>query len=274
MSRKRGKLSTEEERFILASKDHLTVEQIAEQINRTSEPVARFLREHANMSSFPQVVDESSNDNELRKHLRSRPYWNEVKKQFSDDELEYFVKGWVEFMKQFQRDTYWSEELEVKQWLTFEIIMNRSNIERKKSIDEIERISNLVTKEYQKPAEERDPQLQFYEEQLMFYKNAIQAYTNELTKLQAQIKDIKRDLKAARADRTRRLEEGKQTFIGLVKMLDEESLRESHGWDAEIMSVAAKKAKFKHSEYHEFLDGKLAQPFLNHETVIGDESDE
>lgn len=273
--RKRGKLSTEEEKFIMASKDSLDVEQIAKHLNRTIEPILRYMAENAStMRNKEDGAGHLSNDAELRKKLKDRPYWSEVKQQFSSDELEYFVRSWIEFMKQFQENTLYSEELEVKNWITFEIIMNRSNKERKKAIDAIEEMTKFVVEEYKKPIEERSQKLEFYEQQLNFHKSTLASYTMELTKLQTQIKDIKKDLKAARSDRVRKFEEGKQTFPGLIRMLDDETLNEREGWNAAILSKAADKAKAEHAKMHQFLDDKFAQPFLNHETVLGDKNEQ
>ncbi len=269
---KRGKLSTEEEQFILASKDSLTIEEIAAQINRTVDPVKRFLAEHA----APQkgMSEAETNDAMYRKQLKSRFYWKTLTEQFNDEELEYFTKGWIAFMVQFSGNVVHGEELEIKQWLTLEILCNRCRVERFKSIKEIDRLNKIINEEYKKEPELRVPELHFYEDQVAFARASMQAYSNDELKFQTQIKDIKKDLKATRIERVKKLEEGKTSFLGIVKMLEDESIRQSEGFEAAVMSLATKKAKQEYGQPHQFLDGKFARPILNNVTVnMGDDED-
>lgn len=269
--RKRGKLSTEEEKFILAFKDKISIEAIANKLNRTEEPVLRFITEKASNSSYVGVAEEKSHEIDLRKKLKTRPYWDDIKQQFSSDELESFTNSWVNFMMQFSENVLWSEEIEVKQWITLDILMSRSMRERYKHMEEIERLTKIVTDEYKLDSNERSPLLASWENQLTFYKGAVGSFTQDHVKLQAQIKDIKMSLKAARSDRIKQVEESKQSFIGLLKLLDDEEYRIRVGNEAAILSISADKARSSYGEYHQFLDGKLARPFLNSEIL--EESD-
>ena len=50
------------------------------------------------------MSEELYDDTLLRAKLEERPYWDEVKRQFSDQELRYFAVTWVRMMKQFRED--------------------------------------------------------------------------------------------------------------------------------------------------------------------------
>ena len=89
MSRKRGALSTEEENFITASASSMSIEAIAEHLNRTVGPVRKFCNN--NHITYKGMTDEIYDDTILRGKLVETPYWPEVKKQLTDEELEYFV---------------------------------------------------------------------------------------------------------------------------------------------------------------------------------------
>jgi hypothetical protein len=269
MARKRGKLSKKEEQFILQFKDTISLAEIAKKVNRTEETVSRFLSDKA-LTTHAGMSLEESTEGSLRIKLKKKPYWQEVEAQFMKEggELEYFIQMWIKLMLQFKEDVLVTEELEIKQWLTLDILMNRSMKERKKSIKEIEDYEKILRDEYDKPAHERDAEkVLFASEQLSYARSIVVNYTTEHTKLQTQIKDIRNALRAARSDRIKQVEDGKTSWVGLIRSLEDTETREKAGEEAEILTRAVDKARTKFSEYHEYIDGKIDQPFLNADTV-------
>jgi hypothetical protein len=113
--------------------------------------------------------------------LHSKTFWNEILRQFDSDsgELEYFEDTWVGLIKQFREDVLPAEELQIKQFITIDILINRSMKERKRHISETEKLQKLVDKEYEKPEDQRDvPKLANLETQLSFARNSIATQTN------------------------------------------------------------------------------------------------
>ena len=45
--------------------------------------------------------------------IKSRPYWKELKHQFSDEELELFLYHWKQIIAQFRKDVLATEELQI-----------------------------------------------------------------------------------------------------------------------------------------------------------------
>jgi len=274
ISRKRGKLSTEEENFISASKDHLTVEQIALKLNRTTEPVERFLREK-DISPTKEMNADEAFVRQLKAKLRKKAFWNEVNKQLLGDEIEYFENVWIELIKQFNENVTATEELEIKQWITLEILMNRSMKEKKLQLEQVDRLQALLDDEYKVSEEIRDNQkVLMLSQELTFARNSISSYTTDHMKILAQIKEIRRDLKMARADRIKKIEDGKVSFAGLLRLLEDEDTRESEGMEAEVVSRAAIKARLKYSEPHMFANNKLGHPILTPESMLNERQKE
>ena len=240
--KKRGQLSLEEELFI---KDHVSSsspEIIAASLNRNVSPITRYIVE------AKLLVDESEKkqDEILKQKLYSKTFWNEIKRQFDEDsgELDYFENTWVNLIKQFREDVLPAEELQLKQFITIDILINRSMKERKRHISETEKLQKEVDKEYDKPEDSRDtPRLINLETQLSFARNSISSYTNEYTKLLGEQQKISKDLKATREQRIKRIEDGKSSWVGLIRMLEDEILREREGREIEIIAVASQKAK-------------------------------
>lgn len=266
--RKRGQLALDEEQFIRDNIAVLSIEQIADQLNRTIKPIERYIVES---KIGIKTVDEQENDKTLRQKLHAKTFWSEIEKQFDKDsgELEYFEDTWIGLIKQFREDVLPAEELQIKQFITIDILINRSMKERKRHISDTEKLQSDVDKEYSKPEDQRDIQkLVNLETQLSFARNSIANYTNEYTKLLNEQQKISKDLKATREQRIKRIEDGKSSWVGLIRMLEDEEIREKEGRQMAIMNMAVAKQKEKLSDYHAYADGTVDLPLLTPETIM------
>lgn len=263
--RKRGQLGLDEEKYIRDNYKSLSVQQIADNLNRTAAPIQRYISE--NQLSMVEI----DNDSEILKHkLHTKTFWLEIQKQFDLEtgELQYFEDTWVGLIKQFREDVLPAEELQIKQFITIDILINRSMKERKRHIAETEKLQKQVDKEYEKAESDRDiPKLANLETQLSFARNSIANYTNEYTKLLNEQQKISKDLKATREQRIKRIEDGKSSWVGLIRMLEDEEVREKEGREMEILTMATEKVKQKLTGYHTYQDNTVDQPFLTPESV-------
>jgi hypothetical protein len=266
MAKKRGQLGLDEEQFIRDNIDSLSIEQIADQLNRTVDPIKRYITEQQLL-----VGNDEKNDVQyLKLKLHSKTFWPEIIRQFDSDsgELQYFEDTWIGLIKQFREDVLPAEELQIKQFITIDILINRSMKERKRHIAETEKLQKAVDREYEKPEEQRDiPKLANLETQLSFARNSIASYTNEFTKLLNEQQKISKDLKATREQRIKRIEDGKSSWVGLIRMLEDEVIREKEGREMEIIAIATEKAKQKLYEYHQYSDNKVDSPILSVESL-------
>ena len=266
MNKKRGQLSLDEEKFIRDNIGLMSIEQIAITLNRSNKPIERYIIEQK--LSFNN--EENKTDDNLRLKLHSKTFWSEIVSQFDEDsgELTYFENTWIGLIKQFREDVLPAEELQIKQFITIDILINRSMKERKRHIAETERLQNKVDEEYNKPEDQRDiPKLANLETQLSFARNSIASYTNEYTKLLNEQQKIGKDLKATREQRIKRIEDGKSSWVGLIRMLDDELIREKEGKEMEIISLATQKAKEALFDLHQYQDNKLDHPILSPESL-------
>jgi hypothetical protein len=265
--KKRGQLSLDEEAFIRDSVGSLTIDQIATHLNRSPAPIKRYISENNLLLS----EEDRNQDEILRNKLYSKTFWREVQKQFDEEsgELEYFESVWINLIRQFREDVLPAEELQIKQFITIDILINRSMKERKRHIAETEKLQREVDKEYAKADDQRDiPRLANLETQLTFARNSIANYTNEYTKLLAEQQKISKDLKATREQRIKRIEDGKSSWVGLIRMLEDEIVREKEGREMVILNMATEKAKETLMDYHQYQDGKVDIPFLTPEAVL------
>lgn len=269
MAKKRGQLSLDEEKFIRDSVGQLSIEQIANSLNRNIDPINRYIDENRLFST-----EEKSENEVLLRKLHSKSFWYEIERQFDEEsgELEYFESIWIGLIKQFREDVLPAEEIQIKQFITIDILINRSMKERKRHISETEKLQKLVDKEYEKPEDQRDiPRLANLETQLSFARNSISSYTNEYSKLLGEQQKIGKDLKATREQRIKRIEDGKSSWVGLIRMLEDEELREKEGKEMEILHMATQKYQKDLFGYHNYQDNTVDRPFLNHESVVLDD---
>ena len=264
--RKRGQLSLDEEKFIRDNIETLSIDEIAEHLNRSVAPVKRYVNENQLLTS----EEDKKTDEYLKYKLYSKTFWSEIQRQFDNDsgELKYFEDTWVNLIKQFREDVLPAEELQIKQFITIDILINRSMKERKRHIAETEKLQKLVDKEYEKSETDRDiPKLANLETQLSFARNSIANYTNEYTKLLNEQQKISKDLKATREQRIKRIEDGKSSWTGLIRMLEDEQIREKEGREMEILSLATQNVMKTLGSYHNFQDNTLDKPFLTPDTI-------
>ncbi len=178
--KKRGQLSLEEQKFIKDNYENLSILEIAESLNRNKAPIEKYIKEN------PRTILNTDDKQSLKQKLYFKTFWPEIKKQFDETsgELEYFEETWIGLIKQFREDVLPAEELQIKQFITIDILINRSMKDRKRHIIETEKLQKQVDLEYEKSDDDRDvPRLANLETQLSFARNSIANYTNEYTKL-------------------------------------------------------------------------------------------
>ncbi len=261
---KRGRMSEEEKDFLDSYLDSKTDEELAERLDRTVAFVASYRKKK------PHTVITAEED-DIVVALHNMYFWGEVKEQLSTDELRGFEARWVALNQQFQ-DVLPTDQMQMKDLITLEILINRLLTEKHKVLSTIDRLEKQLEREEKLPDEDRDVNLMLsIETQLNAAMASQSARTNEHMKLQEK-KDAKfKDLKATRDQRFKQLEDSKKSFFDLIKTLDERNVREKEGRHMELFRMAADKSKEDLAEYTEFEDGTVDQPFINHETVISEE---
>ena len=140
--------------------------------------------------------------------------------------------------------------------------------ERKRHISETERLQRQVDAEYNLSEDQRDiARLANLETLLNFARNSIASYTNEYTKLLSEQQKIGKDLKATREQRIKRIEDGKSSWVGLIRMLEDELIREKEGKEMSILALATEKSAETLFQNHQYEDKTIDQPILTPESI-------
>ena len=269
MSRKRGKLSNQEMNYITQNCFELSLDEIAQHLNRTIEPIKKYI-EKSNLKARDLTDSEH-----LLSTLRSRYYFKELNKQMSDGEIIFFEHNWIDYFKQFNEDVTHTEEMQILEVIRTEILINRGMVDRQEVMVNIEDLNTLINDEMNKPADMQDIQaLAMFQTQLGAMIGSKSSYINEHEKLLTKKERYLKDLKGTREQRKRVADDAKTSFPMWMRQLDNLETREREGYDMEVQAIAADKARLRLSELHEYEDGEVDQPLLNSDSVINFEDED
>jgi hypothetical protein len=257
---KRGRMSDEEKSFLDQYLDSKTDQELAETLDRTVSFVAKYRK----TKPHTEVTEEQD---EIIVKLHNLYFWKEILTQISQDELKSFESRWVALHQQFQ-DILPTDQMQMKDLIMLEILINRVLTEKHKVLSTISRLERQLKREEERPIEFQDTNLMLnIETQLNAAMASQNARTTEHMKLQEK-KDAKfKDLKATRDQRFKQLEDSRKSFFDLLRVLDEKDSRDKEGRQIELMKIAAQKKKADLGEYTEYEDGTVDRPILNEDTV-------
>ena len=264
MTRKRGKLSNEDMEFIDKNMQDMAIDDIAKFLNRTVNPIRRYIREKKAKRNSP-----FKNEEYLLVKLHSRYYWPELQHQFNKEEILFFEHEWIQYYKQFSEDVTATEENEMIELIRVSILLNRVMRDKQEVIRNIQRIERLIELEMKKPPDLIDTlAISNLQTQVGGFIAAKAAFIKEYDTLTNKKEKFTRELKGTREARLRKAEDAKSNFNAYLRYLDEEDIRNREGAVMEKLAIAADKSFSRLSEYHEFRDGFVDQPIYNADTVL------
>ena len=153
--------------------------------------------------------------------------------------------------------------------IKLEILMNRILKSQQDNQNEIAVNERIVRNEKARDKDQRDmDMIVSLERQIAMIRASQETLSKDYKDLQTRKATMLKDLKGTREQRIKAIEDSKQTFASLVKKLAiDPDYRESIGIEMEKMRLAMEKEKERLSEYNQYEDGAVDQPFLTPETV-------
>ena len=258
---KRGRISKVEARYITQNADKLPVEEIAAYLDRDPSAIDNFIKKKLKigLSKFEQAEYD----------LEERPYWVELNKQFTPDELSLFKYHWGRIINQFKDDVFPTEELQVVDVIKLELLMSRCLQQNKSNIDQISAFEILVQEGRALDPDQQDVDAIFnLERQVAALRAAQESLNRDYRDLQTKKSAMLKDMKGTREQRIKRLEDSKQSFTGWVAhLMQNPALTQQYGLEMEKMRLSMEKEKERLSVFHKYEDGQVDQPFLTPDTV-------
>jgi hypothetical protein len=261
---KKGRFSNEEMQFIEQNCEVLSPEAIAETLQRDPESVRDWIAKRVGFSSSQKKEAAVANE------LKTKPYYKELSKQFSPEELEMFQFHFKKMWSQFKDDVFHTEEMQIIDTIKLEILMNRILRSQHENQEEIILNERLVQNEKSRDKDQRDVDYIInLERQIAVLRASQETLSKDYKDLQARKATMLKDLKGTREQRIKAIEDSKQTFASLVKEIaTNENFRTNIGIEMEKMRLATEKEKERLSEYFTYEDGRVDQPFLTPETLL------
>ena len=266
MAMKKGRFTKTEQEFIKNNHRDMSNLDIATHLDRDPISVQSYIKEKIGNSTLDDREIEALHD------LQNRPFWKDLQKQFSEEELQSLLYHWSRIITQFRDDVLPTEELQIIDAIKLEILMNRALIGQQTNMRGIREYEELVTIEKGKDLEIQDKDhIYNLERQVAVCRAAQESLTREYKDLQTKKASMLKDLKATREQRIKRLEDSKQTFIGWVRnLMSNPEARRQMGIDMEKMRLAMEVERERLSEYHKYEDGTIDQPFLTPDSTKED----
>jgi len=273
--KKVGQFSTKELDFLNKNIETMTAEQMAEHLNRSLEVVEKHLesiRDNENTTLNRLESKRAFQD------LQKKPYWAELKLQYTPKELELYLYHWAKYLEQFNFDVTHSEESQICKAIDLQILMGRTLKEKQKVDGEIE----IMEKELRRAVNEDDTvmtddaknnhrnYIQSIMTQLAGVRSSQLNRTKEFKDLVDQHQKLTKDLKGTRDQRFKEIEDRKVTFFGWLKQFDNINERMKLSREAELIAMASEKSLQDLGEYHTYQDNSVDQCILNAETVKED----
>jgi hypothetical protein len=268
---KKGRISKDEENFI---KENINfgLNRLATELDRDPDSVLGFIKKKVAKGDLePPVWLEKrvTSVEQAQFDLQYRPYWGELKQQFTEEELKLFQYHWARIISQFRDDVIPTEELQVVDLIKLELLMNRSLKHNKDNIEQIAALEALISSERAHDPDQIDmDQIFNMERQVASLKASQESLNKDYRELQTKKNAMLKEMKATREQRVKRLEDSKTSFSGwMAYLVANPEVTKSYGLQMEKMKLAMNKERDRLSEYHKYQDDLVDQPFLTPETV-------
>lgn len=267
---KRGRLGNVEMAYIRKNVQEKGIDEVGRYLNRDPVMIRLWVRNNMAIDIGDSGETVSIEEKVIRNEFRNTLEYKQLKDEFLDKEVEFFEHRYAKLVSQFKGDMLPSEETQLFLLIKYEILINRNLKDRRRALTDIEdlesRVQNLYGQEKELKEKEKD-QLKNMEMQIVAARNAIDTKNSEFDKLTARHSAISKELKMTRDQRLSKIENGKQSFMDLIKSLQEEKVRKQMGDDAELMVIAENLERNRLAKEYVYADGASDRPLLSVDTV-------
>lgn len=261
-NQRRGPLSREEKLYIENTSKYKTTKEIAKHLRRNPRSIKDYILEKGLEAADELLIHKE--EVEILDKLHKSEWWPTTEKQFSKEELVFFERFWCRLYKQFDADVLASEEIQIRKFITLEVLKDRCLREVKSSQSEIELLEDEYTSMLQLDSKDRDRELvRSLREEISTRKASLPSLNSQFRELSQEQQKIQKDLSASRNDRVKNIQDASQNWSTIVKLLEDGELRRKVGKHIELMKYAFEKEMRRLTEMHKFVDGEYDRPILS-----------
>ena len=264
MSKKVGNLSEQERRMIIDSHKKMSIEELAEMLNRTPELVKRHLMQKG--LYIEKTTEEIEQENRMKMVLYNLAYWPTIVAAYDDEEIKLYEDNWLSIVKQLNEDVTYTEHLAIQSWL-IQILERHRILAKKKEQSQAIRDLEFQIKECETSGDpDKLIMANGMRQTLAFMKGAENEHVKQLDTLEKEIKHLSARIKTDREGR-RKVETSADTYWGWVELLNDERYRSDESYKAELGRIAQEKAREDLMTLTEYVDKTVDYPLLSAETM-------
>jgi preprotein translocase subunit SecD len=235
----------------------MSYEELARTLDRTVESVKEIAENKLglNIDGKSKILYNAKRD------VQNRQYWPQIEKQFTEEEVDLFIYHWGLLFDQFKEDITHTEELQIVELIKLIILNDRILNAQKDMLDNINNIKSLIHDEREKDSPNLVDIVNL-ERQLAGYYAAQTNLSKENRDTIEEKNTIYKNLKGTRDQRTKNIEESKESIIGWFRLaLENRDRRISMGLEMEKMRLAMYKEQERLSKFHTYVDGDIDRPW-------------
>jgi len=266
---KTGRLSKEEIVYIDSNLSNMTDSEISHSLGRS---VDAIIQRRA-------VAPQENANNELQNYivqLHSKHFWVTIKRSLLDEEVPSFENSWASLYSQFfHQGVTATDEIMMKDVIIEDILLHRALEQKKNILQEIREYERQIAEEREKDMDDRDTDFMTNAlRTIVQLRGTSEAYTKEINEIK-KTKDGKfKDLKATRNERLKTVEESGKNIFALIKLLDEQKMRETEGRMTGLVYEASQTKEGQLKQDMVFSDGEVDKPWLTPESELEKEQKE
>ena len=148
---KKGRFSKSEQAHISENIES-GYEKIAKDLDRDPKSMLEHIKKQVAKGKYEKPAWMSTTQEEAAAYdLGERPYFIELRQQFTEEELKLFKYHWARIISQFRDDVIPTEELQVVDLIKLELLMNRALKGNKENLEQISALDAL-SRAYGRPA--------------------------------------------------------------------------------------------------------------------------
>ncbi len=235
--RRFGAWSKEEKEFIAQNAKTMSVDDIANNINRDPISVSNYIRKTLGMR-----VTKLNKTGELSSgtDIENSFLWEELEKELTDEELRVFIYHWNRIVIQFKEDVFPTEEMQIIDMIKLEVLSSRTLKQQKENYAKIQDTQKQILELRKDPSiDGYDIKINRMEGLLAAQKAAYELCDKEYNNMLGRKSAMLKELKGTRDQRLKRIEDSKTTFIGWMgEIITNPSMRRELGEYIEKMRLA------------------------------------
>jgi hypothetical protein len=266
---KRGRISKAEDAEIAKLLEaNAGVAEISLKLGRAPAQIADHVRKFYGQGE--NLSEEAGEASRYIRELRTRTEWKIMKEHYTPEELSYFEEMFARVKHQFHENIQATEEIQIFAFVDTIIQINRHKKARKSAEDEILRLELEIADYVAEGRELHRDEIMNAGNKLAQQRANSLSRTKEYEALQKKQEEILGKLKATREQRIKNIESSKQSFVGIIRMLQDKKIREKEGRHMALRKLATEQATVELSQPRKYINGEWDQPLLTSDNLSVD----